>query len=156
MLFTPGTTFSLDAEALGENCFCPISRVASSEIKPSCASLTLVSGKKPALVEIPACAHRVPVFEPQFYRQFGQWWVHSRWGPHRFNGLSDSPRQCSGGGAQSRVFLRIIRLETKSNAWRSNLQVLVAQDVGPDLSLAAVAVSVVRGEDQPTELHCAG
>ena len=34
-----------------ENCFCPIPSVASSEIRSLCASLSLVSGKRPALVQ---------------------------------------------------------------------------------------------------------
>ena len=31
-----------------ENCFCPIPSVAYSEIRPLCATLALVSGKRPA------------------------------------------------------------------------------------------------------------
>ncbi len=49
LLFTPRHDFlSLDAGALRENYFCPIPRVASSEIRPLCATLALVSGKRPA------------------------------------------------------------------------------------------------------------
>ena len=52
LLFAPRHDFfSLDAGALRENCFCPIPSVAYSEIRPLCATLALVSGKRPALVQ---------------------------------------------------------------------------------------------------------
>ena len=52
LLFAPRHDFfSLDAGALRENCFCPIPSVAYSEIRPLCATLVLVSGKRPALVQ---------------------------------------------------------------------------------------------------------
>ncbi len=52
LLFTPRHDFfSLDAGALKENCFCPILGLAYSEIRPLCARLALVSGKRPALVQ---------------------------------------------------------------------------------------------------------
>jgi hypothetical protein len=52
LLFTPRHDFfGLNAGALRENCFCPILGVARSEIRPLCATLALVSGKRPALVQ---------------------------------------------------------------------------------------------------------
>ena len=52
LFFTPRHDFfNLDAGALRENCFCPIPSVAYSEIRPLCATLALVSGKRPALVQ---------------------------------------------------------------------------------------------------------
>ena len=63
--------FSLDAAALRENCFCPILRVAYSEIRPLCATLALVSGKRPALVQSSSRSTCAPVPSLSFIVNLG-------------------------------------------------------------------------------------
>ena len=61
-LFTPRHEFfRINAGALRENCFCPIPCVAYSEIRPLCAILALVSGKRPALVQSSSRSTCAPV-----------------------------------------------------------------------------------------------
>ena len=72
MLFTPRHEFfSLDAGALRENCFCPIPYVAYSEIRPLCAALALVSGKRPALVQSSSRLTCAPVPSHSFIANLG-------------------------------------------------------------------------------------
>ena len=73
-LFTPRhELFSLDAGALREDCSHPIRRVVSSEILPLSASLALVSGKRPALVQSSTCSTCAPAQSLSFIVNFGQW-----------------------------------------------------------------------------------
>jgi hypothetical protein len=71
-LFSPRHDFfSLDAGALSENCFSPIRQVASSEIQRLCASLALVSGKRPALVQSSSRSTCAPVPSLSFIVNLG-------------------------------------------------------------------------------------
>ncbi len=97
LLFTPRHDFfSLDAGALKENCFCPILGLAYSEIRPLCARLALVSGKRPALVQSSSRLTCAPVPSLSFIVNLGNGAL-SLGGLSVLNG-SGSARQCSGGG----------------------------------------------------------
>ena len=107
LLFTPRHDFfSLDAGALKENCFCPILGLAYSEIRPLCARLALVSGKRPALVQSSSRLTCAPVPSLSFIVNLGN-------GALSLGGLSVSNGSAHLSNAQAvgsiRVYVFVVR-----------------------------------------------